>query len=80
MGAEKVAEQLRRHLGDPGFEIKQSILRLVVEKVVVTGRRLEIHLALPVSGSFHLTNDWGAKPSGRKLPAFWVMYLGSTRA
>ena len=55
-GVAGVAEALRRHLDDPSFEVKRTILRLVVEKVVVTGQRLEIHLALPVSGSFDLTS------------------------
>ena len=52
-GVEAVAEALR--------ETKRTILRLVVEKVVVTGQRLEIHLALPVSGSFDLTSTRGAR-------------------
>ncbi len=34
-----------------------------VEKVVVTGHRLEIHLALPVSGSYELRSTRGAKRS-----------------
>ena len=69
-GAQKVAEQLRGHLGDADFDTKQSILRLVVEKVVVNGRRFEIHQALPVSGSFHLTNDCRAKLPGSKNGEF----------
>jgi len=59
--AEAVVEQLRARLHDPSFETKQAILRLVVEKVVVTGHRLEIHLALPVSGVSHLTYDRRAR-------------------
>jgi len=61
--AEAVVEQLRARLHDPSFETKQAILRLVVEKVVVTGHRLEIHLALPVSGVSHLTYDRRASRS-----------------
>ena len=61
--AEAVVEQLRARLHDPSFETKQAILRLVVEKVVVTGHRLEIHLALPVSGVSHLTYDRRARRS-----------------
>ena len=61
--AEAVVEQLRAQLRDPSFETKQAILRLVVEKVVVTGHRLEIHLALPVSGVSHLTYDRRARRS-----------------
>jgi len=48
--AEHLREQLRRELADPTFEVKQAILRLIVDKVVVIGHRLEIHLALPVPG------------------------------
>ena len=54
-GAEAIVEQLRARLHDPDFETKQAIVRLVVEKVVATGHRLEIHLALPVSGVYDLT-------------------------
>jgi site-specific DNA recombinase len=58
VGAKAVVEQLRRQLDDPSFETKQAILRLVLDKVVVVGRRLELHLALPVSGSFCLSYTW----------------------
>ena len=60
-GVEGFVEQLRDQLADPTFEVKRAILRLVVEKVVVTGHRLEIHLALPVSGSYDLTSRWRPK-------------------
>jgi site-specific DNA recombinase len=60
-GAGAVVEQFRARLHDPDFETKQAIVRLVVEKVVVTGCRLEIHLALPVSGGFDLRFAWRAK-------------------
>ena len=59
--AETIVGQLRAHLESPDFETMQSILQLVIEKVVVTDHRLELHLALPVSGSCHLTFRWGAK-------------------
>ena len=62
-GARTVAERLREHLHDPEFETKQAILRLVLDKVVVTGHQLELHLALPVSGDFGLTSDWRASPT-----------------
>jgi site-specific DNA recombinase len=61
--AEHLREQLRRELEDPDFEVKQAILRLVVEKVVITGQRLEIHLAVPVSGSYELRSTRGASRS-----------------
>ena len=66
--AEAVVEQLRAQLRDPSFETKQAILRLVVDKVVVTGYRLEIHLALPVSGVSHLTYDRRARRSVTNFP------------
>lgn len=59
-GAEAVLAGLRDRLENADFATKQAILRLAVEKIVVTGHRLEIHMALPVSGSFDLTLDWGA--------------------
>ena len=58
--ARGVVERLRDRLHEATFEVRQAILRLVVERVVATGRWLEIHLALPVSGSFDLTPSWGA--------------------
>jgi len=61
--AEAIVAQLKGRLVDPDFKTKQMILRLVIEKVVVAGYRLEIHLALPVSGSFDLTSVWGARRS-----------------
>ncbi len=51
-GAHAVAAQLRDRLRNPDFDLKRAILRLAVEKVVVIHHRLEIHLALPVSGNF----------------------------
>ena len=60
-GAEAIAAQLRAQLHDPSFEVKQAIVRLVVEKVVVTDHRLEIHLALPVSGVSDLRYVRGAR-------------------
>lgn len=56
-GAERFVEQLRDQLKDPSFEVKRAILRLMIEKVIVTGQRLEIHLALPVSGNYDLTSS-----------------------
>jgi site-specific DNA recombinase len=62
-GAQAVVAKLRDRLRNPDFNLKRAILRLVVEKVVVIHHRLEIHMALPVSGSFDLMLDRGAKPS-----------------
>jgi site-specific DNA recombinase len=62
-GAQAVVAQLRDRLRNPDFDLKQAILRLVVEKVVVIHHRLEIHLALPVSGNFDLILDWRARPT-----------------
>jgi site-specific DNA recombinase len=69
--AEHLREQLRRELEDPGFQVKQAILRLVVEKVVVTGHRLEIHLALPVSGSYELRSTRGARRKAYRTGWWW---------
>jgi site-specific DNA recombinase len=60
-GAKAVVAQLRDRLRNPDFNLKRAILRLVVEKVVVIHHRLEIHMALPVSGSFDLMLDRGPK-------------------
>jgi len=76
-GAAAVVDRLRKRLQDPDFETKQAILRLVVDKVVVTGHRLEIHLALPVSGSFDLTMDWGARPYAERNIGSLVNRLGA---
>jgi site-specific DNA recombinase len=65
-GAQAVVAQLRDRLRNPDFNLKRAILRLAVEKVVVIHHRLEIHLALPVSGSFDLTLDWGARPTPKR--------------
>ena len=70
-GAEDFAAQLRQELEDPGFEVKQAILRIVVEKVVVTGHRLEIHLALPVSGSYELRSTRGANRNSYQTSRKW---------
>jgi site-specific DNA recombinase len=60
--AEAIVESLRAQLTDANFNTRQTILRLVVERVVVTAQRMEIHLALPVSRSSTLSYVWGAKP------------------
>ena len=65
-GAQAVAAQLRDRLRNPDFDLKRAILRLVVEKVVVINHRLEIHLALPVSGNFDLILDWRARPTSKR--------------
>ena len=70
--AEAIVAELRTQLTEPDFKTKQTILRLVVEKIVVTGYRLEIHLALPVSGSFDLTYVWGASRTRSKNTGFWL--------
>lgn len=55
-GAEDVLRRLRPSLLAADFPTRQTILRLLVERVVVHGQRLEIQLALPVSGNFSLTS------------------------
>lgn len=56
LGAHEVARALSACLGNADFDMRQTILRLLVERVVVTNQRLEIHLAIPVSGNFDLTS------------------------
>lgn len=56
-GAEDVIQQLRPLLLNADFNTRQTVLRLLVEQVVATGQRLEIHLAVPVSGNFDLTSE-----------------------
>jgi site-specific DNA recombinase len=61
LGAETVIERLRPALLNADFATRQLILRLLIEHVVVHGQRLEVQLALPVSGNFDLTSkDPGA--------------------
>ena len=71
-GAREVVERLRGHLEQAGFEVRQALLRLVLDKVVVTGTRLDLHLALPVSGIFRLTLDRGASPTANQNAALLV--------
>jgi len=71
-GAGGMVARLHGQLENPDFTTKQAILRLMVEKIVVTGHRLEIHLALPVSGDFDLTLGWGAIPSAFRNAATWL--------
>jgi site-specific DNA recombinase len=56
LGAQDIARRLGPSLLTADFETRQRILRLLVERVVVTNQRLEIHLAMPVSGNFDLTS------------------------
>ena len=56
LGAETVLERLRPALLNTDFATRQLILRLLIERVVVHGQRLEVQLALPVSGNFDLTS------------------------
>ena len=74
-GAKQVAETLRPKLLDADFHTRQTILRLLVERVVVTGKHLEIHLAVPVSSNSCLTSahrrgrDAGGRRRGRSIGA-----------
>ena len=56
VGAEDVLQRLRPSLLAADFPTRQTILRLLVERVVVHGQRLEVQLAVPVSGNFSLTS------------------------
>ena len=52
---QEVISALAPKLLDANFDTQQTILRLLVERIVVHGQNLEIHLALPVSSHSHLT-------------------------
>ena len=56
LGAQEVVSTLRAKLLDADFDTQQSLLRLLIERVVVNGQSLEIHLALPVSSNCALTS------------------------
>ncbi len=47
---------LNAKLLDADFDTQQTLLRLLVERVVVHGQNLEIHLAVPVSSNSALTS------------------------
>ena len=57
LGAQEVISALSAKLLDADFDTRQSLLRLLVERVVVHGQSLEIHLALPVSSNGGLTSE-----------------------
>ena len=57
-GAEIVLERLRPALENADFATRQIIMRLLIERVVIHGQRLEVQLALPVSGNFDLTSSY----------------------
>lgn len=56
LGAETILDRLRPALLNADFATRQLILRLLIERVVVHGQRLEVQLAVPVSGNFDLTS------------------------
>jgi site-specific DNA recombinase len=65
LGAQEVVSTLRAKLLDADFDTQQTILRLLVERVVVHGQSLEIHLALPVSSNSALTSKAAGESEGR---------------
>lgn len=74
LSAAALAAELRNRLAEPDFSTKQALLRLVVDKVVVQDQRLEVHLALPVSGVSNMSWVWGAKPDS---PRTWGSLVNS---
>jgi site-specific DNA recombinase len=50
-----VVAVLRPKLLTADFDTQQKLLRLLVQRIVVTGQHLDIHLALPLSSNFGLT-------------------------
>ena len=67
LGAQEVISTLRAKLLDADFDTQQSLLRLLVERVVVDGQSLEIHLALPVSSNCGLTSETMKEPDRADL-------------
>ena len=63
--AKQAVEVLRPTLLNADFDTQQTILRLLVERVVVRGQHLEIHLAVPVSSNSCLTSDTNTRGHGR---------------
>lgn len=49
------AADLEKVLADTPFHVRQQILRLLVERIIVKDDHLEIRVALPVSGNIDLT-------------------------
>ncbi|HLF92196.1 MAG TPA: hypothetical protein VJB14_01945, partial [Planctomycetota bacterium] len=63
-GLDASCESVRGSLQDPPFEVKQSVLRLVVERVLVEDSRVVIHHVVPTE-KFRLIPEWWAlAPSG----------------
>ncbi|MBI3856829.1 MAG: hypothetical protein HY293_14165 [Planctomycetes bacterium] len=58
-GSGVFCERVRGSLHDPPFEVKQSVLRLVAERVVVEESRLVIHHVVPTE-KFRLIPEWWA--------------------
>lgn len=75
-GAEEVISALRPKLLDADFDTQQTILRLLVERVVVNGQSLEIHLALPVSSNSTLTSKPMEEPDGPEGGSSWSRETG----
>jgi len=76
LGAQEVVSTLRAKLLDADFEAQQTILRLLVERVVVHGQGLEIHLAVPVSSNSALTSKAMQK---RECPESRVTWCSGAR-
>ena len=58
--AKQAVELLRPKLLEADFNTRQTLLRLLVKRIVVRGHHLEIHLLLPVSSLSNLTSEYSA--------------------
>ena len=58
------AEQVVASLANLDFDGRQRLLRAVIEKVTVTGSRVEIHLKIPLTGD----DDTGGEPTPPPQP------------
>ena len=71
IGAQEVVSALKAKLLDADFDTQQTILRLLVERVVVHGQNLEIHLAVPVSSNSALTSKDLKEAERPELSVAW---------
>ena len=69
-GLDEFCSSVREALEEPPFEVKQAILRLVVDYIVVEDTRLVIHHVVP-AGPVRLQTDHTTTVSGRTGPSTW---------
>ena len=79
LGAQEVISALKANLLDADFDTQQTILRLLVERVVVHGQNLEIHLAVPVSSNSALTSKDLKEAERPDLSVAWCTRAGAAQ-